>query len=401
MEKTATANSPATETKPTASKRVLPGWAKKIKSTEVGAFVLGLTAYNLFFTKLQQGRPEPHDIPGAEPPGDGAVPSMQELETVVQESGKVATAVNDDMSFGEAFQASRQELGPGNFFWWRGRFYNNFTEGEWYDLTDAEQVAFVQQTGKFDTDEMAVETEGPASEPSAEPREYAGDTDQSSDNGTEFNQFSEQNNQQTMEYIDIDNDGKDDAVLINVDDDPSAEIVQHWGADGTSYALVDTGNTGMLDTLYLVDEDGNLYNPMPLEEEIPAPKLAREQHLDLIGNDGILDSLARDTKGDARADEVHVDMNNDGSYDVAYFDTTGDGRLDKVCKIENGRFTDPVSLNEPFEAPIVGAIAGGAMPANSQGVPPAAHEGESLFAQSPDEQEIPGLDNDADIGEFH
>ena len=338
-------------------------WIKKIKSTEVGAFALGMAGYNLLFGKLKNGEAV---SPGAgeteETTETGTAPDPAKMNELIRENAQVATTVNDDMSFDEAFISSRQELGAGNFFWWRGRFYNNYQEEEWNSLSDDDKASFVAQAGNFDKPEMIAEA-------AVDTKDNQDDNEPADEPAVEDNQISEQNNQQQMEYIDLDNDGKDDAVLINTDEDPQAEVLHGW-TDGVEYALVDTGNTGVLDTMWLVDDDGNLHSPVPLADEIPAPKLTREQNMDLIGNDGVIDSLAVDNKGNALADEVYVDMNSDGSYDVAYFDTTGDGRLDKAFSMKDGELLNEITLNEPFESPVVEALTNMMGPGSQQ---PATH----------------------------
>lgn len=58
----------------------------------------------------------------------------------VDEEIQVATSVNDDMSFGEAFAAARAEVGPGGCFEWHGNVYGTYTADEWNHMT-AEQRA--------------------------------------------------------------------------------------------------------------------------------------------------------------------------------------------------------------------------------------------------------------------
>jgi hypothetical protein len=48
----------------------------------------------------------------------------------------VATGVTDDMSFSEAFAASRAETGPGGIFEWRGGVYGNYYAAEWESFSD-------------------------------------------------------------------------------------------------------------------------------------------------------------------------------------------------------------------------------------------------------------------------
>lgn len=54
----------------------------------------------------------------------------------------VATSVNDDMSFDEAFAAARAEVGAGGVFGWHGNTYNTFYAEEWNGMSDAERDAF-------------------------------------------------------------------------------------------------------------------------------------------------------------------------------------------------------------------------------------------------------------------
>lgn len=52
----------------------------------------------------------------------------------------VATTVNDDMSFGEAFAAARAEVGPGGCFEWHGNVYGTYTADEWNHMTAEERA---------------------------------------------------------------------------------------------------------------------------------------------------------------------------------------------------------------------------------------------------------------------
>ena len=58
----------------------------------------------------------------------------------VDDQVQVATSVNDNMSFGEAFAAARAEVGPGGCFEWHGNLYGTYTADEWNHMT-AEQRA--------------------------------------------------------------------------------------------------------------------------------------------------------------------------------------------------------------------------------------------------------------------
>lgn len=64
----------------------------------------------------------------------------------VDDSVDIATSVNDDMTFSEAFAAARAEVGPGGAFEWRGNVYATFYAEEWNSMTLEEKMEY---NGKF------------------------------------------------------------------------------------------------------------------------------------------------------------------------------------------------------------------------------------------------------------
>lgn len=54
----------------------------------------------------------------------------------------VATKVNDDMSFNEAFAAARAEVGAGGAFEWRGNVYGTFYAEEWHNMSPADKADY-------------------------------------------------------------------------------------------------------------------------------------------------------------------------------------------------------------------------------------------------------------------
>lgn len=58
----------------------------------------------------------------------------------VDDQIQVATTVNDDMSFGEAFSAARAEVGPGGCFEWHGNVYGTYTADEWNHMNAEERA---------------------------------------------------------------------------------------------------------------------------------------------------------------------------------------------------------------------------------------------------------------------
>lgn len=60
----------------------------------------------------------------------------------VDDQIQVATTVNDDMSFGEAFAAARTEVGPGGCFEWHGNVYSTYLAEEWSSMTADQRAEY-------------------------------------------------------------------------------------------------------------------------------------------------------------------------------------------------------------------------------------------------------------------
>lgn len=61
------------------------------------------------------------------------------------ENGLQVAAVNDDLSFGEAFAQARAEVGPGGVFHWHGGIYNTYSADEWNSMTIEQKHDFAQR----------------------------------------------------------------------------------------------------------------------------------------------------------------------------------------------------------------------------------------------------------------
>lgn len=53
--------------------------------------------------------------------------------------------IRNDLSFGEAFNAARAEVGPGGVFIWHGGIYNTYTADEWNAMTSQQKLDFAHQ----------------------------------------------------------------------------------------------------------------------------------------------------------------------------------------------------------------------------------------------------------------
>lgn len=59
-------------------------------------------------------------------------------------TAQMATSVNDSMSFSDAFNAARAEVGAGGVFEWHGNLYSTFTADEWNNMDDAARNEFAE-----------------------------------------------------------------------------------------------------------------------------------------------------------------------------------------------------------------------------------------------------------------
>ena len=182
--------------------------------------------------------------------GAGAMKAMQsmaagEVENNAEQAETAEADIQyDNMSFREAFDAARAELGAGGVFRWHGNIYNTFTAEEWNAKTAKEQDDFAEQVGAeisaedVDTSDLAeteqrVETEGDSDvsivsnsvtyEQTSETTENANDDvrvlgygDVTLDNGQTVTVEELEVNGQRVAVIDVDQDGEADLAMTDL-----------------------------------------------------------------------------------------------------------------------------------------------------------------------------------------
>lgn len=67
-----------------------------------------------------------------------------EVASGAEEGLKVAT-VDDSMSFSQAFEAARAQVGAGGVFTWRGNIFNTYTADEWKAISNEDKHHFAEQ----------------------------------------------------------------------------------------------------------------------------------------------------------------------------------------------------------------------------------------------------------------
>ena len=108
-------------------------------------------AQNVYANKKQDKEPEIEVKSEDKTDGDstdGTTPESTSVATQTTEVHQTTPTphmahVGNDLSFGEAFHAAREQVGPGGVFAWHGGVYNTYTAEEWAAMTPAEHNAFI------------------------------------------------------------------------------------------------------------------------------------------------------------------------------------------------------------------------------------------------------------------
>lgn len=83
-----------------------------------------------------------------------------EVASGAEEGLKVAT-VDDSMSFSQAFEAARAQVGAGGVFTWHGNIFNTYTADEWKAISNEDKHHFAEQVkpevpaSEVDTNQVA------------------------------------------------------------------------------------------------------------------------------------------------------------------------------------------------------------------------------------------------------
>jgi len=221
----------------------------------------------------------------------------------------IAGKVTEEMSFGQAFAAARDEVGMGGVFSWHGHWYNTFEKDEWSALSLEQRQTYTEQImGEklpvVSYHQYVAQETGQAAESPAEPTIIEGHL-----------------NGRPVMGLDYDHDGVIDVLVMD-------------GEDGNIYQVVDAvGNDG-LDTIYqynsLTGEQTGaikLDHPIVLSNDQFSQGLEESMSREVV--ESILDTDAdaptpTEATGDAATETTpdmdeagNVEDNNDGTVMLA------------------------------------------------------------------------------------
>ncbi len=119
----------------------------------------------------------------------------------------------EEMSFGEAFSAAREDLGPGETFEWHGNVYSTYTAQEWNAVHPSEPIdeTSADATDADAIDANAAETVNDAEEVPSEEVEILGEEDAEDNIEVEIETGNDINGDEAT-FVDIEEDIQTDAV---------------------------------------------------------------------------------------------------------------------------------------------------------------------------------------------
>ncbi len=198
----------------------------------------------------------------------------------------VASSVNDEMSFSEAFSAARKEIGSGGVFEWRGNVYNTYYAEEWNAMSQEEKDEFVNHV-RIDETETETETE---------------------------TQTEMEMEDVEIEIVDVDHGVDPDVVVAeHVDSNPLIEIlgVEHDELTGFNYgaAVVDDQD------VYLIDMNGDNEFDLIMSDLNHDNILSEDEVADISGYSISVDAFESVSNNDSYMDSNDEFIDNN-DYDV-------------------------------------------------------------------------------------
>ena len=222
-------------------------WVKIAGGAGTG-LLLGSVAMLMMSSKPADGEIESSngDTPGHE--------GFAETDASATAAGSIpqADSVSEDMSFGEAFAAARQEFGPGATFVWHGNVYSTYLAEEWQKLTAAQQDGYYNQaTGKLP----------PAQTDTVEDVEVDTQNDSHVDNPT--NEGENEEHMTEQEQFTVHDNMEVEVLGVYHEEDQNSELygsaLYQGTVDGHQAILVDAGNDGTIEGFVVdVNDDGNI-----------------------------------------------------------------------------------------------------------------------------------------------
>lgn len=182
-------------------------------------------------------------------------------ETNQPENVKVAK-VDDDLSFQDAFDAAREQVGPGGVFRWHGGLYSTYNEDEWNKMSDEDKAEFAQSVRpEVRADEIVAERMSEEHPDAATAQTTDHDANQTAQTDDDVQVTHDNCNDMAMnanEQVRDANDGDVHIVGYGQVGGHDAVAVDMTGNGEADVAIIDVNDNGQLDDPdVVVDTEGN------------------------------------------------------------------------------------------------------------------------------------------------
>lgn len=239
----------------------------------LGALLMSMTLENVGEQQTEENTVETPDTPVTT---DGTLP--------------VAHSVDDSMSFGEAFNAAHEEVGPGGVFEWHGQLYNTYTAEEWNSLSPEDRQEFAAHLRVVGTTDYASNVEHHESHHEAH-AEVAQANEASAHDSQQQAPQTPNGHEQTAEVHEV------QTAEVVGQEDPVVEVL------GVEHVTMEDGQE--------VTVGGVTVN-------------GQEVVVIDMDNDGQGDVIASDLNGDGRLDENEIEDISSDPIAMSNFETGGD-----------------------------------------------------------------------------
>ena len=245
----------------------------------------GIVDVKAFFSLMNDGDPDAGVASVTAETGNSAAAE-------VPSSTKIANEVNDSMSFNQAYEAARQQVGSGGVFAWHGQVFNTYTAEEWAQLSGDQKEDFF--AGVDDSD---------------------------------------------IDVPQYDHTPEVQAVHVLEDDQSIYESLQ-LDPDAPHHAVPVSSEP---DTVLVEDSTvtPETFNDAPLVVPVMAPLAPGEEALPPnatfvdLDNDHKMDGLAIDVDNDQKHDLIAVNPDDQGHIEQLYLDTDGKEGMDVLVTDSN------------------------------------------------------------------
>ncbi len=220
--------------------------------------------------------------------GELSETQLENVGVVVDEGIDIAECVTDDMTFTEAFDAARTEVGAGGAFVWHDQIYHTYTADEWSSMSQEEKDEFGSNF-RYTTQELNQSEE---TESVVENSDEVIETSDDVDVVEEEVEVVEDNIDVAEEYVEAE-DYIPDVEILGVEyDEATGESYGSLVVDGQDVVLVDVDGDGVFDVMA---SDMNNDNEFSVDEvlDVSADNLAVNDLAGaLLGDESLYESEA-------------------------------------------------------------------------------------------------------------